>query len=290
MKRNLSTHKRNMRENKYKIAFFGTPEFAASILDELSDAGIAPALVVTAPDRPAGRGLVMTPPPVKTWALQHSISLLQPEKLDADFIAELGKEQWDLFIVAAYGKILKKEVLDLPAHGTLNVHPSLLPKYRGSSPIESVILSGDAETGVSIMLLDEYMDHGPVLAQKRVPLEETTTAPELEHALAVLGGALLADTIPGWINGNIESKPQDHDKATVTKKIKKEDGLISLSDDPITNYRKFRAYQGWPRTYFLADGKRIVITDATLENGVFVVKKVVPEGKKKMEYEDFLRG
>ena len=279
----------NTNDTKYKIAFFGTPDFSVIILDELKRHGILPTLVITAPDKPKGRHLVLTPPPVKVWADENNIPTLQPEKLDAEFRYKIQDTRYDLFIVAAYGKILKKEVLDMPAHGTLNVHPSLLPKYRGSSPIESAILAGDAETGVSIMLLDEQMDHGPVLTQEKVPLDEATGATALERELAILGGSLLARSIPSWIAGTLKATAQDDTRATVTKKIKKEDGLIDLSADPTTNYRKIRAYQGWPRTYFIKDNKRVVIAEAEIEDNTLHIRRVIPEGKKEMGYEDFLR-
>jgi methionyl-tRNA formyltransferase len=279
-----------MQKNNPTFAFFGTPEFAVIILDELKRAGILPALVVAAPDKPKGRHLVLTSPPVKVWALTNAIPVVQPEKLNEDFLAALSKQSWDLFIVAAYGKILKKTILDIPVNGTLNVHPSLLPLFRGSSPIESAILEGVPETGVSIMLLDELMDHGPILAQKKVPLNEDTGAAVLERELALLGGAMLAEVIPAWIKGEITAIPQDDSIATVTKKIKKEDGLIDLSDDQIANYRKILAYEGWPRTYFMHEGKRIIITNAEFKDGELKIKKVLPEGKKEMNYEDFMRG
>lgn len=275
---------------QHKFVYFGTPEFAVTVLNQLAYAGFVPILVVTAPDKPQGRKLVVTPPPVKVWAEQHAVPVLQPEKLDAAFLAQLKDSNADLFVVASYGKILKKEVLDMPKYGTLNVHPSLLPKYRGSSPIEAPILNGDTETGVSIMLLDEQMDHGPIIVQQSVPLTENSTGPELENKLATLGGELLAATIPGWIDGTIRSTEQDHSQATFTKKVKKEDGLIDLSDDPIQNYRKFRAYQDWPRTYFIHDNKRVVVTKAKLEDGIFTIENVIPEAKKEMPYEDFSRG
>ncbi len=275
--------------NKPAFVFWGTPDFAVIILNELKEVGFLPALVVTAPDKPKGRHLVLTPPPVKVWALENNVDVLQSEKIDADFIKKLQASNWDLFIVAAYGKILKKEVLDLPAHGTLNVHPSLLPAFRGSSPIESAILAGLPETGVSIMLLDEQMDHGPVLAQKKYQLGSDTGATELEAALAHIGGALLAETIPSWVAGEIKAISQDNAQATFTKKIKKEDGLLDLATDPAINYRKFKAYEGWPRTYYFKDEKRVIVTQAQLVDGELKIEKVLPEGKKEMGYEDFLR-
>lgn len=275
--------------NGIKIAFFGTPEFAVIILDELKKADMIPSLIITSPDKRQGRGMILTPPPVKMWATKNNIPVLQPEKLDSEFLYKIQDTGYDLFLVAAYGKLLKKELLDIPEHGTLNVHPSLLPEFRGSSPIESAILDGVAETGASIMLLDEHMDHGPILAQTKVPLEENTGAIELERELAITGGNLLAETIPGWITGAIKAMPQDDSKATFTKKIKKEDGLIDLSDNPISNYRKIRAYQGWPRAYFIKNGKRVIIHDAEMEDGSLHIRRVIPEGKKEMGYEDFMR-
>ena len=150
-----------------RFVFFGTPEFAMIILEELELKGLLPLLVVTAPDKPKGRKLVVTPSEVKLWAQAHDIPVLTPEKLkNEEFVAELSKQEWDLFVVAAYGKIIPKNILEMPKRGVLNVHPSLLPKFRGSSPIESAILSDEKFTGVTIMQLDEEMDHGPVLAQR----------------------------------------------------------------------------------------------------------------------------
>lgn len=278
-----------------KIAFFGTPDFAVRILDVLERRDFTPAVIITAPDKPKGRKLVMTPPPVKLWAEKRERTVLQPMRLDQAFLDTLASHECDLFIVAAYGKIIPEALLALPAHGTLNVHPSLLPLLRGSSPIESAILEGLDETGVTIMVLDRELDHGPIIAQVRLPLDGTEKAGDLERALADMGAELLAESIPGWIESAITAEEQKHDDATFTKKIKKEDGLLDLATDPLTNWRKFRAYDMWPGTYFFATKKngaqiRVVIKDAAFENGIFTVTRVIPEGKKEMPYEDFLRG
>lgn len=289
-----------------KIVYFGTPDFAVSILKELKEAGIVPTLIVTAPDKPSGRKLVLTPPAVKLWADENDIDTLQPEKLsDKIFIDELKNTDWDLFIVASYGKIIPKEILDLPKRGTLNVHPSLLPKLRGASPIQGAILQDERETGVTIMLLDEEVDHGPIVAQASVALEEwPPKASMLKELLAHEGGKLLAETIPQWINGTVEAEKQDHDKATFTKIMKKEDGLLNLDDDPYENFKKIQAYDEWPGTYFYVKRKdkdvRVKITDAELRSDLgeersdgkrsdlkLVITKVVPEGKKEMLYKDF---
>ncbi|MBX4215675.1 methionyl-tRNA formyltransferase [Candidatus Parcubacteria bacterium] len=282
--------------HKPSIAFFGTPEFALPSLAALAEAGLAPQLIVTAPDRPKGRGLELAPPPVKTWAHEHGIPVLQPEKLDDAFLEKLRQKGWDLFAVVAYGKILPKKLLDIPKDGTLNVHPSLLPKFRGPAPVEGAILEGVEETGVSVMLLDEKMDHGPVVLAEKFPMGDTRDerAPELEAKLSLLGGALLARAIPEYLAGRLTPKAQDDGKATYTKLIQKEEGLIDPAGDPLMNYRKFRAFYGWPGTYFFAErhGKkiRVIVKDAALENGVFKMKRVLPEGGREISYEDFLRG
>lgn len=276
------------------IAFFGTPDFAVYVLEELVGAGIEPSVIVTAPDRPAGRGLEMKMPPVKEWALDQNIPVLQPESLkdENDALDLLTNSEWDLFIVAAYGKILPKSIIDLPRRGVLNVHPSLLPRFRGASPVETQILEDEKETGVTIMQIDEQMDHGPIVAQASITPEDwPVRASILEELLAREGGKLLAEAIPPWLNEEFEASAQDHNKATFTKKIKKEDGEIDLHADGYQNYLKFCAYDEWPGTFFFKDGKRIKITDAEYQNlpdrqvgGVFTPLKVIPEGKKEIDY------
>lgn len=288
-----------MKKNS-RIAFFGTPQFAVTILEKLKEAGIVPALIVTSPDKPAGRGLAMTPPPVKEWAIAEDVSYIQPKTLKGDDPEKdvLINSDWDLFIVAAYGKILPAEILNLPHGGTLNVHPSLLPRFRGASPIESQILADEKVVGVSIMLMDEEMDHGPVVAAIEItPDPWPLPASSLEALLAEEGGNLLAEVIPLWKeegDATLKIEPQQHDVATFTAKIKKEDGCIVLGDDPYANYLKFCAYDQWPGTYFFHEhhGKqiRVKITEAAYERGSFTPLRVIPEGKKEMDYQDFIRG
>lgn len=278
-----------------RFAFFGTPRFAEIILDELEQAGYVPTVVVTAPDKPKGRKLLLAPSEVKLWAQKRGIPVLTPENLhDKDFVANLKKADCELFVVAAYGKIIPKTILDIPPYGALNVHPSLLPKFRGPSPVESVILSDETATGVTIIALDEQMDHGPIVAQReRVIGDWPPKGSELTLDLAHFGGALLVEIIPEWRNG-LRGVPQDHWHATFTKKITKEDGLIELSGDPFFNYKKIRAFDGWPGAYFFTErnGKkmRVVVSEARYENGLLIITRVIPEGKKAMSYEDFLRG
>ena len=286
-----------------RIAFFGTPQFAVDILNELATAHITPTVVVASPDAPRGRGLVLTPPETKTWAEAHEIPVLQPETLrlkgndpDRDI---LYNSEWDLFIVASYGKILPQSLLDIPKHGTLNVHPSLLPQYRGASPVRTAILEDNPDAvGVSIMLLDAGMDSGPIVAQGRITLERESgdwpvRAPMLEQLLAHEGGQLLAEILPEWLAGSVTPEPQDHTAATFSEKIDKHMGLLDLSADPWKNYLTFCALDGAVGTYFFiekdARQMRVKITDASFCDNAFVVERVIPEGKKEMSYADFKR-
>jgi len=280
-----------MTKQKINFVFFGTPLYAEFVLEELEKKGLLPSLIITAPDRPAGRGLSLTPPPVKIWANERNIPVLQPEKLDAGFISKLKNVGYELAIVAAYGKIIPNEVLDIPKHGTLNIHPSILPKYRGPSPLEAPILNGDIETGVSIMLLDEEMDHGPIIVQEKIKINELNKE-RLGEKLFRLGGKMLVDIIPQWIHGEIEARVQKHEEASYTKKITKQDGLVDLNDDPKINWQKFRAYYKWPVTFFFIEKNpgqiRVKITEAEFKNNEFIIKKVIPEGKKEINYDQFL--
>ena len=287
---NMTTSAKTLR-----FAYFGTPEFAAIILDELLQKGISPALIITAPDKPKGRKLLLAPSQVKLWANAHDIPVLTPLKLTAeDMLTKLREANCELFIVAAYGRILPKVVLEMPKFGVVNVHPSLLPKFRGSSPIESAILSDERSTGVTIMQLDEEMDHGPIIAQReRVINNWPPKGSELTRDLAHFGGILLADIIPEWLSG-LKASPQDHTRATFTKKIAKEDGLIDLNADPFQNYKKIRAFDEWPGAYFFTErnGKsvRVRITEASFSGDLLSLERVIPEGRKEMSYQDFLRG
>ena len=276
--------------------FFGGEPLAVPVLEELKGADLLPKCIVCNPDRPQGRKMLLTPPPAKVWALEHGIRVFQPETLrDQNCIDTLKAENADLFIVVAYGKIIPKAVLDLPAHGTLNLHPSLLPKFRGPSPIRSAILENVRETGVTIMLMDEEMDHGPIIAQKAVSISESAwpmRGQELDALLAREGGTLLRETVPQWFAGNIEAHAQEHEKATYTKKITKDMGEIDLSDDPYQNLLKIRAFDGWPGAFFFKEvnGKkiRVKITDAELaSDGSLKINRVIPEGRKEMGYTDF---
>ncbi len=283
-----------IQNSRIKFVFFGTDDFSLAILEELRKADMLPSLIVTMPDRPKGRGLVLTSPPAKVWASQNSIPVIQPEKLDSSFQIKLSKLNFPLFVVASYGLIIPKEVLEIPAKGTLNVHPSLLPKYRGATPIESQILNDEKEVGITIMLMDEQMDHGSIVAQKKLTLGKTINAIELQRELAEMGGKMLADNIPKWVEGKIEAKPQEHPKATYTKKFNKSDGEIILSNDPYKNFLKIQAFAGSVGTYFFVEKMnkktRVGIKSVEFADGKLTITRVVPEGKKEMSYEEFLRG
>lgn len=289
-----------------KIGFFGTPEFAVSLLDELEANGLVPNLIVTNPNKPKGRKLIITPPPVKVWALKRGIPVLQPEKLQPKTDPLLTKilSGFDLFIVAAYGKIVPESIINLPKYGMINVHPSILPKYRGPSPVQTTILNGDKETGVSIMLLDKEIDHGPVITQEKIELNNLSlTTDELKEKLSKVAGRLLIKILPDWINGKIKAKPQDHSQATFTKKIQKEDGFVEsrdLLDENLniekakTIERKVRALNPDPGVFTNIRGKnaeiRVKIIKAKIEDNKLTVERVVPEGKREMNWEDFKRG
>jgi len=274
----------------HSFVFFGTDEFAVRVLERLGELGWRPSLIITTEDKPRGRGQELAPSPVKLWATKNKIPFLQPENL------KLLK----LALVASYGKIIPAEILAWPRHGILNIHPSLLPKYRGPTPIQSAILAGEAETGVTIMLMDEKIDHGSLLKARGYKLEAQSYS-EARGELAELGAELFVEIAPDYLAGKIKPEPQDHSQATFTKKIKKEDGLINLNDDPKLNYQKFLAYQPWPGVYFFGSmaskrkpgflDARIIITAAHLDtNGQFAIDRVKPEGKKEMSWADFQRG
>jgi len=295
--------------NKLNFVFWGTPEVASETLEILKENGYLPSLIVTSPDRPQGRKMLIAPPPAKIWAIENNIPYIQPESLnqkeiwnvlrtlgrsDGDGQRKFSAENFsgeqnvpDFFLVVAYGKIIPEDILNMPKLGSINVHYSLLPKYRGASPVESAILNGDTKTGVTIQKMEYKMDSGPIIATEETEIAPDEKAPDLRQRLTEIGGKLLLKTLPEFINGKTLEIKQDENEATFCKKIKKGDGLIDLNDEAIKNYNKFRAYAHWPRTFFFKDGKRVIITNAVLENGKFVIKKVLPEGKKEISWEDF---
>lgn len=283
-----------MKQEHIKIAFWGSSRFSLIVLEEMKKLGIIPSVLVTSPDKPQGRKMALTPSPVKVWAEENSIECLTPEKLkEESFVKKIS--EYNLFVVASYGKIIPKEILEMPIYNTLNIHPSLLPKYRGPSPLQAQILNGDKKIGVSIMQIDEEVDHGPIVNQKVIILENYSGFNELEEKLAKEGANLLAETLPLWIKGKIKSIPQNHSEATFTKKIEKNDGLIDIQNgNPLKNYFKILAFENWPVAFFETEKKgkkiKILIKKANFDGEKLSILRVVPEGKKEMDYQDFLRG
>jgi methionyl-tRNA formyltransferase len=283
-------------------AFFGTGALAESVLATLVKAGYVPSLVVTKPDSPQGRHMQLTEPHIKTWAKLKGIEVFQPDTLkDLTTDSPLHLKKFDLFIAASYGKIIPDTILNLPVYGVLNVHPSLLPQYRGPSPIESALLDGNLTTGVTIMKLDKEMDHGPILAQSAFTINPLANAGTLEVSSGQLGGELLVSVLPHYLDRTLLPKEQDHSQATVCKKISKELGLIHLEDDIDIVRRKFRALTPWPGLYFFIEhagrtirvkvnGVDLVSEEKSSRKASDYLLSVTPEGKKEMDWESFTRG
>lgn len=289
------------------FAFMGTPDIAVGILHELEAAGFVPAFVVTNEDKPRGRNFILTPPPVKVWAQERGIHVYQPatlktEAAQAELRALSERSGVLVFIVAAYGKILPQAVLNIPPKGCLNVHGSILPKFRGASPIQAAILADERETGVSIMLLDEAMDHGPVLATETLgiqPADWPLTTAQVAERMAHVGGRLLARVLPGWIAGTVTAHEQHHEAATYTGKISKQDGIITTLDQAhaYKNYLKYQAFHEWPGTCFYAQPRiggalvRTIIKEAHYDrvHDTFCIDRVLPEGKREMSFAEFER-
>ncbi len=270
------------------FVFFGTPYVARDTLKVLKTCGYTPVLIVTSPDSPRGRGMVLTPTETKVWAIENNIPCITPEKITEEVIRSIGTYNASYALVAAYGKILPQTLIDSFPKGILNVHYSLLPKYRGASPVEAALLNGDTVTGVAIQQMVSELDAGDILALTEVAIEPTETTRELRPRLVTIGANLLADILPSFEAGTQPRTPQDHALATRCKKIKKESGLLDLSGSPQENWNKYRAYAESPGTYFfIQKGDRQVrmkITAAHLENGTFVVDRVIPEGKKEQPF------
>ncbi|MBI2409732.1 methionyl-tRNA formyltransferase [Candidatus Kaiserbacteria bacterium] len=273
-----------------KFAYFGTPKVARDTLAMLSERGYVPEVVITAPDAPRGRGLVLTPSETRTFAEERGLPVLTPEKLDAGAIEEIGRFGCDFAICVAYGKIFPEELIAAFPRGVLNVHYSLLPKYRGATPLEAALLAGDTETGVTVQKMVKELDAGDILAQEAVTIGPAETAKELRPRLIALGARLLADILPKYLADVVTAVPQDHARATRARKLQKEDGLLSLGDAAETNWNKYRAFVDSIGTYFFTpDGNRVKIVTASFKNGEFVIERVIPEGKREMSYADFVR-
>ena len=298
-----------------RIVYMGTPEIAATILERLLEEPYEVVLVVTQPDRPKGRGNTLTCSPVKELAVSRGIPVFTPEKLRLPENVEVVREaEPDMIVVAAFGQILPKSVLDIPRYGCINVHASLLPKYRGAAPIQWSILDGESETGITIMYMNEGLDTGDILLQKVVPIDAEETGGSLHDKLAETGAEALVEAIPGIIDGTLEPVPQGEMTTPYAKQLTKEMGRLDFSWDAEKLERYVRGLNPWPGTYTFRDGQMLKIwaaevCDGSYEampgtivavdknsfsvqtgSGVLRVTEVQPQGKRRMSAEEYLRG
>jgi methionyl-tRNA formyltransferase len=270
----------------YRVIFMGTPEFAVPALRALLEAPeFAVVCAVTQPDRPAGRGQKLQASPVKEVALAHGVPILQPQKLrDVGVFEQLQAYAPDLIVVAAFGQILRQNVLELPRYGCINVHASLLPRWRGAAPIQAAILNGDSETGITIMQMDVGLDTGPILRQRALPIAPDETGQTLHDKLAALGGTLLVETLRDYLSGKIVPQPQDDSLHTYAPMLKKEDGRINWADSAARIARQVRAYYPYPTAYTEWDGQLLKILPAqapdalTVQAGRAAIGEVIAYG------------
>lgn len=289
----------------------GSPDFALPALRSLSK-HYQVVGVVTQPDRASGRGRELKAPPVKNLALELGIPVIQPEKLrEPEAMQQLHQWNPDLIVVAAFGQILKKDVLDLPQYGCINIHASLLPRWRGAAPINAAVLAGDEETGVTIMKMDVGLDTGPMLSKRSIRIKPDDTSGSLFEALATLGADLLIETLPAYMDGKISPQPQPEEGATYAPMLKKEDGLLDFTQPAIELERRIRAMNPWPGAWFEWNGAPFKIHKAHVGQGraeagkklieqnqpavgagggVLILDEVQPAGKKPMSGKSFLAG
>jgi len=316
--------------NKVRIILMGTPEFAKNIFCKFYNAlkdKFKIIAVITTKDKPTGRKQVLTPSPVKKWALENNLPILQPDKIrNPEWVEKIKGLNPELIILTAYGQIIPQEILDVPKYKALNIHPSLLPKYRGASPIQSVILNGETETGICLIIMDAEMDHGEIISNLQFSISNKPTYKELSGKLSDLGAELLIKALPDYIDGKIKPQEQNHSQATFCKIIKKEDGKIDWNKPAEEIERQVRAFREWPESYtemqkskiknenenlklkileaetnlstmfgtskktgevFLTDKKELAIQTG---NGILILKTIQLEGKKSMTARDFLNG
>jgi methionyl-tRNA formyltransferase len=311
--KNKNEEEKEEKMRNLKILFIGTSEFSIPALKRLKGKNLNIVSVITQPDRPVGRKKELTPPPIKVAAQELGLPILQPENISniTDKIKELGP---DLTVMISYGQIIPKEIIEIPNYGTLNIHPSILPKYRGSSPIQSAILNQDKQTGVAIMLIDEKMDHGPILSIKKIKTYNKNYL-TLHSELAELGATLLLEVMPQYLTGQLTAKEQNHERATFTKILKRVDGKIDWSKKVEKIEAQMRAYYPWPGSWCHTDSdKKLKITKATInetdsknknfgeivnqqnkmiilcKKGSLRLDEVQLEGKNLISDEEFLRG
>ena len=319
----IKNHTKNLENKNPKInfAFWGTGPLAESVLYNLSQNNFLPSLIITSPDKKVGRHFQMEKNILATWAEMKNIPCWQPENLknlniknSPLFLSENNsknsKNNFELFIVASYPKILSSEILNIPKFGNLNVHPSLLPKYRGPSPIQTAILNGDEKTGVTILVLDVEIDHGPILIQKEIDITEQDNNLTLEKKCGLEGGQILSDILKHYINGHLKLIPQNHEQATFTRKFKTEDGEIQLENAASILQNKFKALLPHIPIYFFIQHQnkkmRVKITEIILKKDLAedqenlqkkemqkaqeIILKVIPENKSEISWVDFQRG
>ena len=302
---------------RLRLVFCGTPQFAVPTLDALLAAGHEIALVVTQPDRPVGRKQVLTAPPVKERALAAGLAVMQPEKIknNLEFRAELERIEPDAIVVVAYGRIIPRWMLDLPRLGCINLHGSLLPKYRGAAPIQWAVANGDPVTGNTTMLLEEGLDTGPMLLQERLEIAPEWTAVDVFERLAASGAPLVVRTLDGLADGTLKPEAQDHSQATLARILTREDGRMEFASRTAAElWHRWRGFQPWPGAFALLDGKKLAVArmrvadftgagepgELKVTGGRLLVAcaggswleltEVQPEGKKAMTAQEFLRG
>jgi methionyl-tRNA formyltransferase len=300
-----------------KLVFCGTPDFAVPTLEAVIAAGHNVELAVTQPDRPSGRGMELSVPPVKRTALLHGIPVVQPEKIknNLEFREQLEAIRPDVILVVAYGRIIPRWMLDLPPFGNINLHGSLLPKYRGAAPIQWAIAMGETETGATTMKLDEGLDTGEMLKQAVLPIDPKQTSVDIFPLLAKQGAALMVETLAGLAAGTIVPAAQNESRATLAPILKREDGIIDFTRGAQEIFNRWRGFQPWPGAYTSLRGKKLVVSRMTLAaqiedraepgemriekghwflacggNSWIEVLEAQLEGKKRMPAADFLRG
>ena len=302
-----------------KLVFCGTPEFAVPTLEAVLAAGHDVQLVITQPDRAAGRGMEMHAPPVKRAALAHGVRVVQPEKIknNAEFRADLEAIRPDAILVVAYGRIIPPWMLALPPLGNINLHGSLLPKYRGAAPVQWAVANGEAVTGVTIMRIDEGLDTGDMLLARAVPIAPNETSPDVFRSLATLGAELMVETLAGLTTGTLSATPQDHAQATLAPILRREDGQIDFTQPAQTIYNRWRGFQPWPGAYTTLRGKKLIVHRMHVQHEADAAPAVEPgalhitrdaiiagaangttiafdeiqlEGKKRMTAPEFFRG
>jgi methionyl-tRNA formyltransferase len=271
-----------------KLVFCGTPQFAVPSLQKLVEAGFDARLVVTQPDRPQGRGLELAASPVKQIALKFGLPVVQPDKIkkNEEFQKQLSEIGPEAIIVVGYGRIIPPWMLQLPSLGNINVHGSLLPKYRGAAPIQWAIASGETVTGITTMRLDEGLDTGDILLQREMPIAADDTAVTIAPRLAAMGADLLVETLRGLQQGSVSRVPQDHSRASLAPILKREDGLVDFNRTAAEIYNRLRGFQPWPGAYTLFRGKNLkIIAAQPLQNA-----SAIPGGELRIVGEKLLAG